>query len=64
MALLTLVCIEVDQWVVIEDEGFMSQIRGIAVRPGSSRSGCVVFGPSRFKEAELFIANRNRMEVQ
>jgi hypothetical protein len=62
MALLTLVCVDVDKWIVVEDEGYVEAMRGIKLRPASSRSGSVVFGPTQCHEAELFIANRNRLD--
>jgi hypothetical protein len=61
MALYTLVCVEVDKWIVVEDEGYVEAMRGIKLRPASSRSGRVAYGPAKCHEAELFIANRNRL---
>lgn len=54
----TLVCLEVDKWGVVEDEGWVEQMRGIKLRPASSREGSLVFTGKK-PEAELFIANRN-----
>ena len=56
--ILTLACVDVDKWVVIEDGGFVSQIRGIEVRPASCRAGSVVF-KGNHHDAEMFMANRN-----
>ena len=62
VSLLTLVCTEVDKYVVVEDQGFVSQYRGIPLRPASSREGEIVCGPCDHTEATRYIINRNRLE--
>lgn len=62
MALYTLVWTGVDQWIVVEDEGYVESLGGVNLRPASSRYGSVVCGPTKLPAAELFIVNRNRKE--
>jgi hypothetical protein len=59
VSIYTIVCAAPNQWVVVEDEGFIGEYRGIRLRPASARSGEIVFGPKPYNEAMTFIANRN-----
>jgi len=60
--ILTLVCVEPDKYIVVEDEGFVSQYLGIKLRPASSREGSIICGPCSYEDAAGFIANRNHLE--
>ena len=64
MSLLTKVCIGVGKWIVVEDEGFMRQIRGVELRPASSRFGTMVLGPVEEPDADRYICNRNNLEYR
>jgi hypothetical protein len=63
MAILTLLLGGPDTWFVIEDTGWLEALQGIDLRPGSSRSGMIVYGPCAREAAELFIARRNGKEM-
>jgi len=60
--ILTIACLRPDEYIVIEDDGFIDQYRGIALRPASSRAGNITFGPGRYEDAMRFITNRNRVK--
>jgi hypothetical protein len=57
--ILTIICTSPNAWVVAQDEGYITEYRGIALNPASSRSAEIVFGPTNYHDCMMFIANRN-----